>query len=105
MSKKFEQQLAELGITLTQTQFNQFDKYYEMLVEWNKVMNLTGITEYEEVNEKHFVDSLALVKALDISKVQRSEEHTSELQSPMYLVCRLLLEKNIDTYQQPSHNI
>ena len=63
MSKKFEQQLAELGITLTQTQFNQFDKYYEMLVEWNKVMNLTGITEYEEVNEKHFVDSLALVKA------------------------------------------
>ena len=70
MSKKFEQQLAELGITLTQTQFNQFDKYYEMLVEWNKVMNLTGITEYEEVNEKHFVDSLALVKALDISKVQ-----------------------------------
>lgn len=45
MSKKFEQQLAELGITLTQTQFNQFDKYYEMLVEWNKVMNLTGITE------------------------------------------------------------
>ena len=70
MSKKFEQQLAELGIALTQTQFNQFDKYYEMLVEWNKVMNLTGITEYEEVNEKHFVDSLALVKALDISKVQ-----------------------------------
>ena len=70
MSKKFEQQLAELGIILTQTQFNQFDKYYEMLVEWNKVMNLTGITEYEEVNEKHFVDSLALVKALDISKVQ-----------------------------------
>ena len=60
MSKKFEQQLAELGITLTQTQFNQFDKYYEMLVEWNKIMNLTGITEYEEVNEKHFVDSLAI---------------------------------------------
>ena len=46
MSKKFEQQLAELGITLTQTQFNQFDKYYEMLVEWNKVMNLTGITGF-----------------------------------------------------------
>ena len=41
MSKKFEQQLAELGITLTQTQFNQFDKYYEMLVEWNKVMTVS----------------------------------------------------------------
>ena len=76
MSKKFEQQLAELGITLTQTQFNQFDKYYEMLVEWNKVMNLTGITEYEEVNEKHFVDSLANV---DIRLFQKlSIQVTSE---------------------------
>ena len=40
-----------------------------MLVEWNKVMNLTGITEYEEVVEKHFVDSLSIVKALDIQNV------------------------------------
>ena len=54
MSKKFEQQLAELGITLTQTQFNQFDKYYEMLVEWNKVMNLTGITELRRSKRKTF---------------------------------------------------
>ena len=50
MSKKFEQQLAELGITLTQTQFNQFDKYYEMLKEWNKEMNLNGIPEYEKLH-------------------------------------------------------
>ena len=39
-------------------------------MEWNKVMNLTGITEYEEVNEKHFVDSLSLVQAIDINKVE-----------------------------------
>jgi 16S rRNA (guanine527-N7)-methyltransferase len=39
-------------------------------VEWNKVMNLTGITEYEEVNEKHFVDSLSLVQAIDINKIE-----------------------------------
>lgn len=71
MSKIFENKLNELGITLDELQKQQFVKYYELLVEWNKVINLTGITEYEEVNEKHFVDSLSIVKALDISKVER----------------------------------
>ena len=69
MSKLFEEKLASLGIELTETQYVQFVKYFEMLVEWNKVMNLTGITEYEEVNEKHFVDILSIVKAVDINKV------------------------------------
>ena len=63
MSQIFENKLNELGIALTDKQKQQFDKFYELLVEWNKVMNLTGITEYEEVNEKHFVDSLSIVKA------------------------------------------
>ena len=70
MSKIFESKLNELGIELIYKQKEQFDKYYELLVEWNKVMNLTGITEYEEVNEKHFVDSLSLVKAIDLSNVE-----------------------------------
>ena len=70
MSKIFESKLNELGITLTDQQKQQFVKFYELLVEWNKVMNLTGITECEEVNEKHFVDSLSIVKAIDISKVE-----------------------------------
>ena len=70
MSKIFESKLNELGIVLSDKQKEQFDKYYELLVEWNKVMNLTGITEYEEVNEKHFVDSLSLVKAIDLSNVE-----------------------------------
>ena len=69
MSKLFDEKLSALGITLTENQYEQFDKYYELLVEWNKVMNLTGITEYEEVNEKHFIDSLSIVKVVDISKV------------------------------------
>ena len=71
MSQIFENKLNELGITLLEEQKAQFDKFYELLVEWNKVMNLTGITEYEEVNEKHFVDSLSIVKALDMSKVKK----------------------------------
>ncbi len=70
MSQIFENKLNELGITLTDKQKQQFDKFYELLVEWNKVMNLTGITEYEEVNEKHFVDSLSIVKAIDMESVE-----------------------------------
>ena len=69
MSQLFKNKLDALGISLTDTQKQQFDKFYKLLVEWNKVMNLTGITEYEEVNEKHFVDSVSLVKAIDINKV------------------------------------
>ena len=70
MSQIFESKLAELGITLTEKQKKQFVQFYELLVEWNKVMNLTGITDYEEVNEKHFVDSLSIVKVIDINKVE-----------------------------------
>lgn len=70
MGKIFEEKLQQLDIELSEQQFLQFDKYYELLVEWNKVMNLTGITEYEEVNEKHFVDSLSIVKAIDIGKIE-----------------------------------
>ena len=55
----FEKGLELLGITLSEKQMQQFIDYYELLVEWNKVMNLTAITEYEEVIEKHFIDSLA----------------------------------------------
>ena len=70
MSKIFEEKLNTLGITLTDVQKQQFRKFYELLVERNKVMNLTGITEYEEVNEKHFVDSLSIIKAIDLNKVE-----------------------------------
>ena len=70
MSKIFEEKLAHLGLVLNDTQKEQFHQFYEILVEWNSFMNLTGITEYEEVNEKHFVDSVSLIKAVDLSKVK-----------------------------------
>lgn len=69
MDKKFEENLNSLGIKLTEKQQNQFLRYYELLTEWNKVMNLTSITDYDEVCEKHFVDSLCIVKALDLTHV------------------------------------
>ena len=71
MHTKFKNQLKDLGIELTEKQHEQFDKYFELLVEWNKVMNLTGITEYDEVNEKHFVDSLALIKAANVDNFEK----------------------------------
>jgi 16S rRNA (guanine527-N7)-methyltransferase len=64
---QFEKDLAELGINLTEKQISQFMRYYELLVEWNSFMNLTGITEFEEVMKKHFVDSVSLIKALDLN--------------------------------------
>ena len=69
MADKFTKQLEKLNIELNETQREQFHRYYEVLVEWNKVMNLTGITEYDEVNEKHFVDSLAVAKVIDLKKI------------------------------------
>lgn len=70
MSEKFIRQIKELEIELSETQLQQFKKYYELLVEWNKVMNLTAITEYEEVYEKHFLDSLAIVKVEDMTEIE-----------------------------------
>ena len=66
--KKFEAGLKELNLILSENQINQFMTYYEMLIEKNKVMNLTAITEYEEVIEKHFLDSLSLCKHFQLDK-------------------------------------
>jgi len=63
---QFEKDLKALGISLSENQLKQFLTYYEMLVEWNQVMNLTAITDYKEVLKKHFIDSLSLVKACDL---------------------------------------
>lgn len=64
----FEKDLEELNIKLEKRQICQFLQYYELLIEWNSFMNLTAITDYEEVIKKHFVDSLSLIKAIDLSK-------------------------------------
>lgn len=54
--------LEQLNIHLSEYQLEQFEKYYELLIEWNSFMNLTAITEYEEVLVKHFLDSLVISK-------------------------------------------
>lgn len=60
----------EIGVNLSDLQFNQFFTYYIMLIEKNKVMNLTAITEMEEVIDKHFMDSIMLKKVVDLDKIQ-----------------------------------
>lgn len=65
--EKLKHDMAEMGISLSETQIGQFLRYYEMLTEWNEKINLTAITEYEDVLKKHFVDSLSLVKAVDLN--------------------------------------
>ena len=61
---QFRKDLLEFDIVLTSEQENQFIKYYELLVEWNEFMNLTAITEWNEVLKKHFIDSISLIKLL-----------------------------------------
>ena len=63
----FQRDLEELNIVLNEKQLCQFISYYELLIEWNQVMNLTAITDFKEVCKKHFTDSLSLVKAYDMS--------------------------------------
>ena len=69
MSNVLTKKVKELSIVLNDKQIQQFEQYYNILVEWNKVMNLTAITEYEEVVEKHFLDSLTIVNAINIAKI------------------------------------
>ena len=60
-----DRELESLGLVLTERQLEQFYTFYKILIEWNQVMNLTAITEPEEVIVKHFVDSLSLARAVD----------------------------------------
>lgn len=64
---RFIKEVENLGIEITDKKLNQLEKYYELLIEYNKVMNLTGITEKDEVYLKHFYDSLTISKIIDLN--------------------------------------
>ena len=66
--KEFKEELSKLGIVLTSTQENQLEMYYNLLIEWNNKMNLTGITDRNSVYLKHFYDCITLIKAIDLTK-------------------------------------
>lgn len=65
-TSQFIKDSRELGISLTESQIQQFIIYYEMLSEWNQYMNLTAVTEYDDVMKKHFIDSISLCRAYNV---------------------------------------
>ena len=68
--ESFKKKVNMLHIELSDKQYNQYVTYYEMVVEKNKVMNLTGITEFDEFIDKHYIDSLSIVNVVDMHQVQ-----------------------------------
>jgi 16S rRNA (guanine527-N7)-methyltransferase len=71
MMGKLIEGVRKLGIELNATQVRQFELYYQELVEWNRKFNLTAITDYEEVQTKHFLDSLTLALALREEEIRQ----------------------------------
>lgn len=66
--EQFQQALEAKGISLSSQQLEQFQTYYQLLVEWNAKMNLTAITDQEEVYLKHFYDSISAAFYVDFTK-------------------------------------
>lgn len=64
--ENFVEKLKEMSINVNSTQLSQLDKYQQLLYEWNQKINLTGITEYEQVYLKHFFDSASICKVIDL---------------------------------------
>ena len=65
--KEFIKELEKLSIILTSDQLEKLDKYYQLLIDYNKHTNLTRITDEKEVYLKHFYDSLTLIKAVNLN--------------------------------------
>ena len=65
---EFIKHIEDLGITCDDDKLSRLNKYYEMLVEYNKVMNLTGITDKKQVYLKHFYDSLTIAKVINFNE-------------------------------------
>ena len=63
---KFRNSMNSIGIELTDSQLNAYETYYDMLIDRNKVMNLTAITEFDEVMDKHFLDSVYLFRSIKL---------------------------------------
>ena len=63
-------EIKKLGIEITKEQEKKLDEFYNLLIEWNKKINLTRITERKEVNLKHFYDSLTIAKIINLDQIE-----------------------------------
>jgi len=75
----FFEMLKKLSVTINDIQWEQFNEYFRILVEWNEFMNLTAITEREEVFIKHFADSVAIKRAIE--NISREEKISADINS------------------------
>ena len=71
--KRLIEGAGKLGIEFSARQVRQFELYYQELIEWNKKINLTAITDYSSVQVKHFLDSLTVTLALTGKDVERPD--------------------------------
>lgn len=72
MMEKLIEGARQLGIELNARQIGQFELYYQKLVQWNKKVNLTAITDYQEAQVKHFLDSITVTSALTREEVNQA---------------------------------
>lgn len=68
--EEFIKAVKQLNVDLTEEKLEKLNKFYNLLIEWNKKINLTRIEEEEEVYLKHFYDSLTITKAVDLSEIK-----------------------------------
>ena len=65
----FREKAEQLGVELDEKQLSAFDRFYHSLTEKNKVMNLTAVTDYDQVVDKHFSDSLSIAKYINMREI------------------------------------
>ncbi len=70
--EKLKSGAQKLGLHLSPEQLEQFEIYYQELIDWNRKINLTSITDYEEVQVKHFLDSLTVTLAIKQEDIGKS---------------------------------
>ena len=68
--EEFIKAVKQLNVDLTEEKLEKLNKFYNLLIEWNKKINLTRIEEEEEVYLKHFYDSITIAKAVDLSEIK-----------------------------------
>lgn len=70
MKRFLQDKLEMLSVEVDRKMIDQFNQFYDLIVEWNKVMNLTAITDYKDVVEKHFLDSLSIERILKLDDIK-----------------------------------
>ena len=64
---------SQLGLELDASQLNRFERFYREMVDWNRRINLTSVTEYEDVQTRHFLDSLTVAAAIPSGNIERGK--------------------------------